>query len=378
MAENDNSQEKSEEATPKRLEKSRDEGQIARSKELNTSAVLIAGSAALIIFGGALGESMMKIMTFSFSFDRGLLSSDNAMAARLGRSVLEAGDGLFPIFVVLLIASIVGPIGLGGWLFSSKALAPKLSRLNPLEGIKRMFSLKSIVELFKSIAKVLVVGSLAVLLLSSLSNELMTISDEPIYPAIIHTLTILVWAVLALCSSTILIALVDVPFQIWDHQKKLKMTMQEVKDEMKDSEGKPEVKGRIRQLQREMAQSRMMSAVPEADVVITNPSHYSVALKYDTGGKGAPVVVAKGVDHVAFKIREVAKANDVMMFAAPPLARAVYYTTEIGDEIPEGLYLAVAQVLAYVFQLKSYRPGRGRRPKQPENFDIPEDMQYQE
>ncbi len=378
MAENDSSQEKTEEATPKRLEKAREEGQIARSKELNTSAVLIAGSAALIIFGGGLGESMMNVMTFSFTFDSSLLESEKLMSARLTRSFFEAGYGLYPIFFVLLVSSLVGPIGLGGWIFSTKALAPKFSRLNPLEGIKRMFSLKSIVELFKSIGKILVVGSLAILLLSYLSKEVMSISSEPIQAAIIHTLMILVWAVLALCSSTLIIALVDVPFQIWEHQKKLKMTMQEVKDEMKDSEGKPEVKGRIRQLQRELAQSRMMSAVPEADVVITNPSHYSVALKYDTQGSGAPIVVAKGVDHVAFKIREVAKANDVMMFAAPALARAVYYTTEIDDEIPEGLYLAVAQVLAYVFQLKSYRPGRGRKPKQPDGFDIPENMRYEE
>lgn len=377
MAEKDNSQEKTEEPTPKRLEKSRDEGQIARSKELNTSAVLIAGSGALIVFGADLAESMMNVMKYTFTFDRAIIESDNMMFAYLGRSFFEAGLGLFPIFIVLLIASLVGPIGLGGWLFSAKALAPKLSRLNPLEGIKRMFSLKSIVELFKSIGKVLVVSSLAVFLLISLSNEVLRISSETIDSAIIHTMTILVWAVLALCSSTIIIAMIDVPFQMWDHKKKLKMTMQEVKDEMKDTEGKPEVKGRIRQLQHEMAQRRMMSAVPEADVVITNPSHYSVALKYDTSSSGAPVVVAKGVDLVAFKIREVAAANDVMIFAAPPLARAVYYTTEIDEEIPEGLYLSVAQVLAYVFQLKSYRPGRGRKPREPGEFDIPEDMQHE-
>ena len=217
MAENDTSQEKTEEATPKRLEKARGEGQIARSKELNTSAVLIAGSAALIVFGGGLGESMMNVMTFSFTFDRGLLDSEKLMAARLTRSFFEAGYGLYPIFFVLLVASLVGPISLGGWIFSTKALAPKFSRLNPLEGIKRMFSLKSIVELFKSIGKILVVGSLAILLLSYLSKEVMSISSEPIQSAIVHTLMILVWAVLALCSSTLIIALVDVPFQIWEH-----------------------------------------------------------------------------------------------------------------------------------------------------------------
>jgi flagellar biosynthetic protein FlhB len=378
MAEQDTSQEKTEEATPKRLEKSREEGQIARSKELNTSAVLLAGTGGLIAFGGMISQSMERMMRFNFSFDRGLIVSDSLMIAYLSRSFYEVSQGLLPLFLLLLVAAIVGPIGLGGWLLSGKAMMPKFSRLNPLEGIKRMFSARSLMELFKSMAKVAVVGTLAVLMIVYYQKQMFAISFESIDSALVHAASIIGWAALALAASTILIAIVDVPFQIWDHQKKLKMTMQEVKDEMKDSEGKPEVKGRIRQLQREMAQARMMSKVPEADVVITNPTHYSVALKYDTEGNGAPVVVAKGADFAAFKIREVAAAHDVTMFAAPPLARAIYYTTELDEEIPEGLYLAVAQVLAYVFQLKSYRPGKGRKPKAPGDFDIPDGMRYDE
>ncbi len=376
MAEEDKSQEKTEEPTPKRLEKAREEGQVARSKELNTTAVILAGTGGLLVFGSSIAATLERMMRFNFSFDRSLLTSDNLMLAYLGRSFAEVGVGLFPLFLVLLIAALVGPIGLGGWLFSAKAMAPKFSRLNPIEGLKRMFSLNSLLELAKSIAKVSIVSFLAVMLILNSSAEMMSVAAEAVKPAIVHATTILGWAALALAASTIVIVIVDVPYQIWDHSRKQKMTMQEVKDEMKDMEGKPEVKGRIRQLQREIAQRRMMSAVPEADVVITNPTHYAVALKYDTEGDGAPLVVARGVDQVALKIREIADAHDVYVLEAPPLARAIYFTTELDEEIPEGLYLAVAQILAYVYQLKRYRPGQGRKPKRPSDYDIPPDLQF--
>ena len=267
-------------------------------------------------------------------------------------------------------------MALGGFIISGKALAPKFSRIDPVQGLKRMFSLNALVELLKSIAKVLVVGAVSYFIIRSAEMEMLGLSHEELQPAIQHSLLIVGWSVLAVCCSMILIVLIDVPFQIFDHSNKLKMTRQEVKDEMKDSEGKPEVKGRIRQLQREMAQRRMMEAVPQADVVITNPDHFSIALKYDVEGGGAPIVVAKGVDFLAIKIREVANANDIMIMAAPPLARAIYFTTELDDEIPGTLYLAVAQVLAYVFQLRSHQQGRGAKPKPFGDIELPREARY--
>jgi flagellar biosynthetic protein FlhB len=281
-----------------------------------------------------------------------------------------------PLFGVLLVASIVGPIALGGWLFSGKAMAPKLSRMDPLAGLKRMFSVKALVELGKALGKVLVILGATIILLLMLQQPMFRLSDESTNAAIIHSLQLSGFAAIVLAAITAIIAAVDVPFQIWDHNKKLKMSRQELKDEMKDTEGKPEVKGRIRQLQREIAQRRMMSNVPEADVVITNPTHFAVALKYDPENMGTPILLAKGGDHVALKIREIAKAHKVEIIESPILARAVFYTTEIDQEIPAGLYVAVAQVLAYVFQLRNFRKGKGERPPYPRNIKVPKDMQF--
>jgi flagellar biosynthetic protein FlhB len=279
----------------------------------------------------------------------------------------------------LFAAALIGPAALGGWLFSAKALAPKASRINPLSGIKRMFSAQSMVELVKGVCKVTVLGGAGILILDYLTPNFLDMREQATDVSVYHAVKLLAWVSFALSATTILIVIIDVPYQLWDHAKKLKMTLQEVKDEMKDSEGKPEVKGRIRQLQQEMANRRMMEAVPQADVVITNPTHFSVALQYDPAKPGAPVVIAKGVDFMAIKIREIAAAHDVIMLEAPPLARAVYYTTEVDGEIPDGLYLSVAQVLAYVFQLKSYKPGKNsKKPRAPKGYDIPDDMVYNE
>lgn len=376
MAENDNGQEKTEEATPKRLEKSREEGQVARSKELGTTLILLAGTGGLLIYGGDFGEALTSLMRFNFSMPRDVAFDDTLMLRHLGNTTRFIMEALLPFFVLLAVAGIVGPVALGGFIISGKALAPKFSRIDPVQGLKRMFSLNALVELLKSIAKVLVVGAVSYFIIRSAEMEMLGLSHEELQPAIEHSLLIVGWSVLAVSCSMILIVLIDVPFQIFDHSNKLKMTRQEVKDEMKDSEGKPEVKGRIRQLQREMAQRRMMEAVPQADVVITNPDHFSIALKYDVEGGGAPIVVAKGVDFLAIKIREVANANDIMIMAAPPLARAIYFTTELDDEIPGTLYLAVAQVLAYVFQLRSHQQGRGAKPKPFGDIELPREARY--
>lgn len=352
MAEEETGQEKSEEPTAKRLQDARDKGDIARSKELTTAILLIAAAGGMLVFGGNIAGDLEQMMRFNFDLDRAAAFDPALMFSYFGESIYEMIWSLSLFFLVLFIAAIIGPIALGGWNFSSQALAPKGSRINPLSGIKRIFSLRSLVELGKAIAKFLIVGGLSVVILVAQEKALLSIGSQDIIPAMKHGLEIVGWAFLLMASTMILIAAVDVPYQLHDYAKKLKMTFQEVKDEMKNTEGKPEVKGRIRQLQMEMAQRRMMADIPEADVVITNPTHYSVAVKYDQSKSDAPIMVAKGADHMALRIREVAKEHDVPTLSSPPLARALYFNTEIGEQIPEGLFMAVAQVLAHVYQLR--------------------------
>jgi flagellar biosynthetic protein FlhB len=380
MAEDESGQEKTEEATPKRLEKARDEGQIARSRELGTTLLLMTGGVSLLMFGATLAERFQGVMRSSFSFDRDAVFDSSYMISHLGRSLGSVIDVVVLILVLLMIAGAIGSVSLGGWLFSSKPITPKLSRMNPLEGLQRMFSAKALVELFKAIAKFSLVAVMASMILWYMRSELLSLSQEALAPAITHAVWILVWSALGMSSATIIIAAIDVPFQRFENAKKLRMTRQQVKDEYKDSEGKPEVKSKIRQLQRELAQSRMMASIPEADVVITNPEHFSVALKYDISGSGAPVVVAKGADEIAMKIREIANLNEVPLLRSPQLARAVFFSTEINDEIPASLYLAVAQVLAFIFQMRqgssSKRPADAQVRALNRKLDIPDDMAF--
>ncbi|GAA6168574.1 flagellar biosynthesis protein FlhB [Sessilibacter corallicola] len=373
MAENNDSQEKSEEPTAKRLDKAREEGQVPRSRELTTSAVLLGATLSLYLLGDFFADKISGIFIVNFQFDRATAFDTDQLLVQLGLSIKESFFGLIPIFSVLMVLAFVSPIALGGWLLSAKSLAPKFSRINPLAGLKRMFSMKSVIELLKALGKVAVVMTVAILLLYFHQGEIISLSNEDITYGLAHAIQLMIFAALVLSASTLLIAIIDVPFQIWENKKQLKMSLQEVKDELKDSEGKPEVKNRIRQLQRDLANNRMLSQVPEADVIITNPTHFSVALKYDPETMKTPVIVAKGVDFMAMKIREIANAHDVELVPAPVLTRALYYTTEVDDEVPHGLFLAVAQVLAYIFQLRQYRRGQAKRPICPKHLPIPEE-----
>ncbi len=375
MAEEDTGQEKSQEPTQKRIQDARKKGDIARSKELTTLALLMASAASALLFGGAVGQTMLDLFTFNFDLRRDELIDKAFMSYHLYRSLFDAFLSLWAFFLLVTIATIFSSVALGGWNFSGESLQPKGSRLDPIAGIKRMFSLKSLVELFKAIAKVLIVGAIAILAVYILRPELMMLTSEAVKAAIDHSVTILAWAFLVISAAMIFIVLVDVPFQLYDYNKKLKMTMQEVKDEMKSTEGKPEVKSKIRQLQYEMSQRKMMKEVPTADVVITNPTHYAVAIRYDQSQSDAPIVIAKGVDFVALKIREVAQEHEITILEAPSLARALYYAAEIDEEVPTGLYTAVAQVLAYVFQLRE--PGQVKssmRPPAEKDLEIPPDL----
>lgn len=377
MAESESGQDKTEEPTDKHKKDSREKGEIARSKELNTVAVTLAGAGALMAFGGYLAETLMALMRMNFSLTREVLVDERNMAAFLLASGKMAIWAVQPVLLLLFVISFVAPIALGGFLFSGSLLQPKFSRMNPLSGIKRMFSLNALTELVKAMAKFFMILIVALVVLSADRQALLAIANEPLEQAIIHSVQVVGWSALWMAAGLLLIAAADVPFQLWQTHKKMKMTKQEVKDEYKDSEGKPEVKQRIRQLQREASQRRMMAAVPEADVIITNPTHYAVALQYDPEKGGmAPLLVAKGTDFVALKIREIGAEHNVQILESAALARAIYYSTELEQEIPAGLYLAVAQVLAFVFQVRQYRAGKGKAPE-PLNKDlpIPDDLQ---
>jgi flagellar biosynthetic protein FlhB len=363
-------QEKSEEPTSKRLTEAREKGDVPRSRELVTTAVLLAAAAAAMMFGAQLVERMMTVIRASYDLERGAVYDVKQMSLHLVSAFGEALAGLAGFFILVLIAAVVGPIALGGWNFSGQAVAPKGSRLNPLSGLKRMFSMNALVELLKALGKFSVVATVAVVVLWYIRHDLLALGNAAPAVAAANATETIIWVFLMLSASLILIAAIDVPYQLYAYSKKLKMTLQEVKDELKNTEGKPEVKGRIRQLQREIAQRQMMKEVPQADVVITNPTHYSVALKYDSSVGDAPIVVAMGADFMALKIREVANEYDIPILAAPPLARALYYSSSLNGEIDSRLYTAVAQVLAYVYQLKNYKTYRAQKPVEPNEKDL--------
>ncbi|MBD9598889.1 flagellar biosynthesis protein FlhB [Pseudomonas sp. PDM10] len=370
MAESESGQDKTEDPTDKRKKDSREKGEIARSKELNTLATMLAGAGGLLIYGGGLAQDLLEIMRLNFSLPREVLLTPGAMGQYLLHSGKIAILAVQPILLTLLLAAFLGPVSLGGWLFAGSSLAPKFSRMNPAAGLKRMFSSSALIELLKALAKFLLILFVALSVLRSDIDDLLRIAHEPLEQAIIHSVQLVGWSTLWMACGLILIAAVDVPVQLYQSHKKLLMTKQEVRDEHKDQEGRPEVKQRIRQLQREMSQRRMMAAIPDADVVITNPTHYAVALKYDPDKGGAPMLIAKGSDFLALKIREIAVANQVLLLESPALARSIYYSTELDQEIPGGLYLAVAQVLAYVYQIRQHRAGKGKRPD-PLKDDLP-------
>ncbi|SCY55421.1 MULTISPECIES: flagellar biosynthesis protein FlhB [unclassified Pseudomonas] len=374
MAESESGQDKTEDPTEKRLRESREKGEIARSKELNTLAIMLAGAGGLLIYGGGLALDLLEIMRLNFSLPREVLLSPGAMSQYLLHSGKIAILAVQPVLICLLLAAFIGPISLGGWLFAAGSLAPKFSRMNPAAGLKRMFSTTALMELLKAFGKFLLVLFVALTVLQADIDDLLRIAHEPLEQAIIHSVQLVGWSTLWMACGLILIAAIDVPIQLYQSKQKLMMTKQEVRDEHKDAEGKPEVKQRIRQLQREVSQRRMMAAIPDADVVITNPTHYAVALKYDPEKGNAPVLLAKGSDFLALKIREIAVANEVMLLESPALARSIYYSTELDQEIPGGLYLAVAQVLAYVYQIRQHRAGKGKRPEPLKDLPIPPDL----
>ncbi len=364
MSEN-SAQDKTEQATPKRLADAKKKGQVPRSRELNTACVMLASTAALMVFGDDMAHDALTALSEGLSYERAALLDPKAPVAVFGEAIATALSSLVPFFIVVMVAAICAPALTGGWSFSAQAIAFKAEKLNPVKGLKRVFSANGLLELLKALAKFGVVGGFAVVFLNMFANEFLSLSTQPINTALGHAGTLGVKALLMFSTPLLLIAAIDVPFQLWQHAKQLRMTRQEVRDEHKETDGNPEMKSRIRQMQMEQANARMMEQVPLADVVVTNPTHFAVALKYDPNKMGAPQVVAKGADLVAARIRELAKENNIPLLSAPPLARALFRTTELNQEIPAQLYSAVAQVLTWVYQLKHVRREGGPEPEVP-------------
>ena len=369
MAEQNDGQERSEEPTAKRKKESRDKGQVARSKELNIMLSLMCGGLGLMLLGRPLAESILALCSRGLSFDAAAAFDKNIMIEMFGLAIIEGLVLLAPFMALMVIASLVGPLAMGGAIFSWSAVSFKLEKINPLSGLKRIFSVQGLMEFLKAILKVTVIGGCAYLFYLFYVDEVRTFTFRPVDQATAKTTSLLVWELVFLSLCMVVIAGFDVPFQLWNHNKQLKMTKQEVKDESKETEGRPEVKARIKKLQREVAERSMLAEVKTADVVITNPTHFSVAIRYDTELSPAPVVVAKGADMMAMQIRKIANEHDVMLCEAPPLARAIYWNVNVGHEIPKDLYLAVARILAYVYQLNAGTFGRVEFPK---NLEIPD------
>jgi len=370
----DSDLEKTEPASPRRLEKAREEGQVPRSPELSTFAVLIAAGSGLWLMGDHLTGQLRSLIKEGMQVPRDVGFDSSLLTERLLDQSSHALVAFAPFFILMMVAAVVAPMLLSGWLFTFKSLAPDFNRLNPVKGVGRMFSLHSLVELCKALLKAALIGGAGAWTVWHHKEAVLSLIAAPLAMVAGHMGELVAMSFLAIAGTMVLIAAVDVPFKLWDHHRKLKMTKEEVRQENKETEGNPQVKGRIRAQQREMARKRMMAEVPKADVIVTNPTHYSVALKYEDGKMRAPRVVAKGSHLLALKIREIAQQHQVPLMEAPPLARALYHHAEVGDEIPQTLYNAVAEVLAYVYQLRRHREYGGKAPSLPGALEVPAEL----
>ena len=371
MAE-DSDLEKTEAATGRRIDKAREEGQVVRSRELSTFVELMTALGVLILMGDTLMEALTRAVRQGFTLDRASVFNPDMMMIRFQHQLSDILLAFLPFMGFILIAAIVTPFLLSGWNFSLKPLEPNFTKLNPVNGIKRVFSVNGLMELVKAIAKSLLIGGIAVWVIWRSMDSFFALPGEPLTSSIAHLGNLVINTSLFIVGAMALLVIADVPFQIWHYAKGLRMTKEEVRQEAKESEGDPQIKARIRSMQREAARKRMMAEIPKAQVVVTNPTHFAIALSYEEGML-APRVVAKGSALLAERIMELAREHRVPVLQAPPLARALYRHTEIGDEVPQRLYTAVAQVLAYVYQLRQMVPG-APKPQLPDHLPVPEDM----
>ncbi len=366
--------EKTEPASPGRLEKAREEGQVARSRELVTFVMLSAGLAGTWIMGETIGGDLGGALSNSLTFERASAFDPAHMMVQSGVVVMRALHALVPLFFVMLVAALVAPMLLGGWLFSSKSLVPNFSKLNPVAGLGRMFSTESLAELIKTIVKSILVGGVAWWVISGNLGQIMGLMREPLHQALPHTMRLVATCCASIIGSLLLVAAIDVPYQLWSHAHKLRMSREDLRQEQKENDGDPQIKAQIRRQQQQVAKRRMMAEVPKADIIVTNPTHFAVALKYRDKEMRAPRVVAKGADLVALRIRTMAMEHNVPILEAPPLTRALFRHTQLGDEIPAALYAAAAEVLAWAYQLQRAGSEGGTVPRAPENLPVPQSL----
>ncbi|MEL5847811.1 MAG: flagellar biosynthesis protein FlhB [Candidatus Igneacidithiobacillus chanchocoensis] len=371
MAE-ESGQERTHAPTGKRIEEARGKGQVPRSRELSTSAILLVAAGVLYFFGTRIGAESQHFLYAGLHLSPAAMLDQRDLLRHFVQMAGYTLQWLLPFLLLLMLVVLAAGMALGGWNFSSKALVPDFSHLNPLTGLQRLVSRHALLELVKAVLKAVVIGGIGITLVYAQRRALLRLIAEDPLAAVHHLFSMLGLLFLFMAASTLLIVAFDVPFQLWTYNEKLKMTDQEVRDEMKEQEGNPEVKRRIRSLQREMSRRRMMAAVPKATVVVTNPTHYAVALRYDEGKDAAPVVLAKGADELAAKIRELAREHRIPLVEAPPLARALYHHVELDRPIPAVLYRAVAELLAYLYQLRVAQPGR--TPAAPEQWSVPAEL----
>lgn len=365
--------EKTEPASARRLEQAREEGQVPHSRELGAFLILIVAAAAFWLMGGWFSQRVAAMFRRGLTLDHKLAHEPEQMLVRFSDLSLDVLVTFSPLLGLLMVAAVASPFFLNAFNFSPKALAPKLSRLDPIKGLQRLFSMNGLVEMLKAVAKALLLGGMAAWVIWSERNELIALLAQPIEVGLVSASHLAAFSFLAIVAVMLIIVAVDVPFQLWHYHDKLKMTREELRQEAKEMEGDPHVKGRIRSLQREAARRRMMAAVPQADVIVTNPTHFAVALAYKSG-MGAPKVVAKGMGEVARRIRELGAEHGVPLLEAPPLARALHRHVDLDREIPGTLYAAVAEALAWVYQLSTWRQSGGQYPVPPRNLEIPQDL----
>jgi flagellar biosynthetic protein FlhB len=380
MSDDEGGQERTEEPTDKRKREAREKGQVPHSRDLISWSVLLSSAGLIWFMQDYFHDSFFLLTKNMFTFDQSIIFAADRLLPEFGTALLFALKMLAPLFILIIVIICLASVAFGGWSFNSSNFYFKGERISPLNGFKRMFSLQSLYEIVKSLFKMGLVSIIAYAVLYSNMPTLINTGYLTLSVAVSKSISILMTCVLILAASIAVIVLFDVPYQIWQHMTKLKMTQNELKDEVKETEGRPEVKSKIRQLQRQAAQRRMMEEVPKADVIITNPTHFAVALKYQQGFHRAPILVAKGTDLIALNIRKVAEENNIVILSAPPLARSLYYHADFNREIPVGLYVAVAQVLAYVFQLKritetAVNGANAKPPEPPQDLPIPEELQ---
>lgn len=373
MADNQSDQEKTEEPSAKKLADAKKDGQVPRSRDLNMSTSTLGGAIILVLTLHIIYQTIEGAFKTSFTIPSRAKLTETYMLDVIFTNITNVLLGLSPFFIGTLIITLVAPTLLGGWAFSTKTWIPDFSKLSPLKGIKRMFGTQGLIELIKAILKILLIAFVAYTFFWAQEDDLLLLASESYELAINHAIHMIISSFIIISLSLLLIIGIDVPYQLWNHNKQLKMSFQELKDEFKETEGSPESKARVRNMQREVAQRQMLQAVPDADVIIVNPTHYSVALRYKMEKDAAPIVLAKGADNIAIKIREIAVHHKIPVFTAPLLARAIYHTTEIDKEVPSALFVSVAKVLAYVFQINKAKPGQ--YPKAPTDLSIPKEYQ---